>query len=308
MSNSITFHSHADVNAVVWITSLRESEMGVTRRIVEDLEPFIRRKEAIFQHHVVETAAQFLLCLDCLAIQAYRGLLPIIHLDAHGSAEDGLHIAASGENIPWHAVIVRLRRINWFTRNNLCIVSMACYSIEAAHSITLEEETPFYFLAAPKDEISAGFVEEKAFEFYERVFEHEELIHAYETILSEKLQVIHCERLLVNALIHYIRDGCVGKAGRKRREELLTAVLKLNGDDQNKAEARQIIDERVRPSQALLDRYVNEFLLGKSSGITIEQIEAIARAIPRDPNDTPPPSVEDSLREYQKELLQDSGG
>lgn len=307
MSKSVTFHSHADVNAVIWITSLRDSELGVTRRILEDLEPFIRRKKAVFQHHVVETAAQFLLCLDFLAIQAYRGLLPIIHLDTHGSVEEGLHIAASRENVPWDAVVDRLRRINWFTRNNLCVVSMACYSIEAAYSITIEEETPFYFFAAPKYEISAGFVEEKAFEFYERVFEHEELIHAYEDILSEKLQIIHCERLLVKGLINYIRDGCVGKAGRKRREDLLTAGVELHGDSFDKAQARQIIDERVRPSQEMLDRYVRGFLLGKSSGITIEQIEAIARAVPRDPDDPLPPSVVDNLREYQKDLLRDSG-
>lgn len=306
MSNSVDFHSRADVNAVIWITSLREHELGVTRRIVEDLEPFIRRKEAIFQHHVVETAAQFLLCLDYLTIQAYRGLLPIIHLDTHGSAEDGLHIAASGENVPWVAVIDRLRRLNQFTGNNLCVVSMACYSLEAAYQITIDKLTPFFFFAAPKDKIDAGFVEEKALAFYERVFEDEQLISAYDDVLSEKLQVIHCERLLVKALINHVRNGCIGKAGRERREALLTAGVKLYGDKLDKKKARQVIDEGARPSQAMLDRYVAKFLLGKSSGITIEQIEGIARAVPRHPNDPLPPSVEDCLREYQNELLQDS--
>ncbi|WP_425901819.1 hypothetical protein [Agrobacterium radiobacter] len=296
----VVFHSQASVNSVVWITSLHENEIGVTNRILEDLEPYLLRKEALFEHHTPASAEEFLISLDYLAHMAERGLLPILHLDMHGSERDGVHIAATSENIPWRMVVEKFRRINVATRNNLCVVSMACFSFQAAREIQITSNAPFYILAAPEKEVHAGFIEESLNSFYEHVFDKEELITPFRQILAKELLLLHSEELLYTSLARYIRAGCIGKAGRMRAEELLTAGLKrLPGFSANKKVFRDIIRKGIKPSQQLLDRYVESFLLGKPVSFTIEQVVAEAEALP-DPyadGKRARPSVEDSLRD-----------
>lgn len=298
--DKVVFRSQASVNSVVWITSLHEHEIGITNRALEDLEPFLLRKEALFVHHKPASAKEFLVGLDDIALAAERGLLPILHLDTHGSAHDGVHIAATGENIPWPTVVEKFRRINVATRNNLCIVSMACFSFRAAREIQITSNAPFYILAAPVGEVTAGFIEKSVNSFYEHVFDKEELIAPFKQILATELLLIHSEELLFSSLARYIRAGCIGKAGRLRAEELLSAGLRrIPASSANKKIFRDIIRKGIKPSQQMLDRYVESFLSGKPVSYTIEQVMAKARSLP-DPyadGKRARPSVEDSLRD-----------
>lgn len=299
MAEVDTPQSIVTVNSVVWITSLREHEVGVTTRILEDLEPFLSSKKVHFELHSPKTAAEFLYCLDELAIKAQKGLSPIIHLDTHGSEDAGVHIAASREDVSWRDVVEKFRRINTATSNNLCVVSMACFSFRAVMEIDITSQAPFYLLAAPPDEVKAEFVEKTANAFYEGVFEGTDLVGAFKTVLAGEMQLMHAEELLFISLAKYIRAGCIGKAARERAEELLTAGLRrLEGAPDRKRLFRKIIREKIKPSKDMLDRYVDSFLLGKAVPFDIEKVVAHARTLP-DPykgGKRGRPSVEENLR------------
>ncbi len=49
----------------------------------------------------------------------------------HGSADDGVEIAATGELVPWDTVVDALRRINKATGNNLEVVAAVCFGLHA---------------------------------------------------------------------------------------------------------------------------------------------------------------------------------
>lgn len=137
MTKTPAILSHANVNAVLWITSLHENEQGVTRRILDDLEPYLASKEVIFQRFEPQGADHLMAYLDAVADAALAaGLAPIIHFDTHGTIEHGIHIVASKEDCLWDKITERLRAINVATGNDLCVVSLACFSFHIVRHLT----------------------------------------------------------------------------------------------------------------------------------------------------------------------------
>jgi hypothetical protein len=277
--------SHLSVNSVVWIHSLREDEKGFTDRAIDSLRPFLMVKKVGFQAFDPQTAADLQNYLKQIAQQAATSLRPIIHLDTHGSAVAGIHIAASKQNVSWMQLVEWLRPINIATGNNLVVVSAACSGMHIYKEISVERECPFFIMIAPTEVVSFGFIENKGVKFYEDVFTNFDIVDAYNKFLKEKLTLFHCERVLFVALGRYIRHNCLGAGGNARRERLLTEAIverALPNNRETRGSIRKQIKKMVQPTQALVDRYVKSFLIGKKVVFSLADImrevrEAIAR-------------------------------
>lgn len=275
MQEAYTIHSQANVNAVIWISSLGPSEQGVTTRILEDLEPFIKAVGANFMRFDPANADELLEILGEIAWAAkFRRLRPIIHIDMHGSKENGLWVAASGEFVSWPELVGKFRNINAETDNNLCLVSLACFGFEIARYCRILELTPFYVMIAPEKEILAGEIERSAMMFYECVFRKENFVEAYDVAFGESVKLFHCERMLYVTAAGYIRDNCQG-AGAQRRVEYLVTQARAEGAIRNRSQlrlARKLIRDGIRPSPALLSKWVKIFLGGRKVSFTLTQM------------------------------------
>lgn len=268
----------ATVNSIFWITSLRPDERGTTRRVHDDLLPYLNSIGLPFREFSPQSAAEVLAMLDAIASAATGGTRPLIHFDAHGNATRGIYIAASGEFVSWIHLIDRLRKINIATRNNLCVISAACFSLNAIRPLRITQPCPFLILIAPEHEVSFGFVEDKISGFYRDLFAGSDLTMAFERNLSPALKVFHSERMLAISLTRYIRDGCIGKGGDRRREDLLTGALSggIPNNRHNKRMIRKAAKAMTKPSQGLLDKYASTFLMGRKLAYTIADLEALA--------------------------------
>jgi hypothetical protein len=89
------------VNGVIWISAPREGEGGVTRRILEDLEPIVKKSGLSLDVHEVQSLQDLERLLQQIANNARIGSAPLIHFDMHGSKEHGLEIGATGEHLCW---------------------------------------------------------------------------------------------------------------------------------------------------------------------------------------------------------------
>lgn len=278
-----TFVSNVEVNTVVWITSLHENQKGVTRRILEDLEPYLNSQQVRFEYYEPTNAINLFNYLEYIREEAASGMLPIIHIDTHGSAEEGIYIAASNESMSWATFVEKCRQINVETKNNLCVVSLACFSFSAAREVKITSQTPFYMLAAPEVEVETGFVIDVVMPFYQHVFEKGELIGAFEAILKKKLNLMHCEEILFTAFAKYIRRSCMGKGAKKRIEALLSeAVSKgLVHNDYDLKKIRKAIKLSIKPTQQKLDEYTNSFLMGRSVSFKLDDVDK--RALKMEP-------------------------
>ena len=140
----------------------------------------------------------------------------------------------------WANLIEKLRAINIATRNNLCVVSAACFSLNAIRPLKISAPCPFLLLIAPEQEVSFGFIEDKTVTFYQKLFSGFDVLTAFQETLSPDLKLFH-SRMLAISLTRYIRDSCIGKGGERRREALLTKALSggLPNNRHNKKMIRQ---------------------------------------------------------------------
>jgi hypothetical protein len=239
------FSSTLTINSLFWFASLGPTQQGVTRRIHEDLMPYLDSIGFSHQTYEPQTADQLRQMLNHIAQKAAAGLRPVLHFDTHGDVTHGIKLDASGEFLSWPDLVERLRAINVATRNNLCVVSGACFSMKAASAgVTLSEPCPFFILIAPKNDVSSGFLEDNTVAFYKSLFEGGEIVAAHARHLAPNLQLFHCERMLAYMLAYYVRDYCTGKGGNKRREQLLTKAVEANyvhnrSDREGSGEARR---------------------------------------------------------------------
>ncbi|MGZ9722737.1 hypothetical protein [Rhizobium miluonense] len=283
MNDTLTLGDTVTINTVVWITSLKESEQGVTNRILEDLEPELRRFGIDFIEREPKTAAELLAFLDDLEVGAReRGVRPIIHIDTHGNKNLGIHINASDEFVSWGALIERMRAINVATECNLCVVSMACFGFHLLTQMRMGQASPFYLLAGSDDLVYVHFIQSACLAFYRDAFEQNDIIGAYRTHLMHKLRIMHSESMIFNILVGYVRAECLGENRERRINQaiaLVEAEAKRDGTTINVAVARKTAEELTTPTQRLVDEQVGKFLLGRKVSFTIEDVIRKAETI-----------------------------
>jgi hypothetical protein len=275
----IKIPSGIKINSLIWINSLDAKEQGTTERVHDVLQPYFVSIGLPFQSFEPKSAKELLAFLDQIAAAAARGLRPIIHLDTHGSATKGIFIAASGEFVSWKDLNDGLRPINVAMNNDLCIVSAACFSLQAIKQMTVQKPAPFFILIAPEETVTFGFIENNTTRFYEEVFKGNDVVAAHEKYLAPRLKLFHSEKMLAIILTRIIRDHLTGKGRRIRQEDLVTQVIKdgLPNTPENRKLARKVAKESARPTQQLIDRYTASFLMGKGEGIKIDDLIELAK-------------------------------
>jgi hypothetical protein len=278
----LNFASHANLNRLYWITSLGPSAQGVTFRIREDLEPYFASLSLPFQIFEPNTAGELLAFLDDVARDSSAAVGSIIHLDMHGSEQQGVQISASGEFVTWAQLCEKFQTINIVTRNNLCVVSAACFSLRMAREMDVTRASPFYLMIAPQNEVTSGFVEQNTVAFYRAIFDGGDIVSGYETHLASGMTLLHSEKLLVVAMARYFKNSCTGSGGAERREKLLTQAL-ASGIANNRRNRRKIRTQNkalTRPSAVTFHRYVSVFLIGKPINIGFADVMQLVKRSP----------------------------
>jgi hypothetical protein len=273
------FQSVANVNVLIWITSLNSNHEGSTRRVLDDLEPFFARIGLPFEKFDPKSAAEFLAILDALVLKASEGWKPVVHIDTHGAQDAGIAIAASGEFVSWAAICERFRAINTAAENNLCVVSAACFSLHMIGQIEIAKASPFYLLIAPEDEVSFGFIEDNITQFYKAVFTNLSIVTSYEKNLVQRLTLFHSERLFIKAIVGYFHKYCVGERAKSRRENLMSMALDdgIPNTPQNIRMMRSTAKAMIKPRPELVESYGRTFLCGKQIPLSFSKIIKIVQ-------------------------------
>ncbi|WP_433589663.1 hypothetical protein [Pseudomonas koreensis] len=270
MNKAISF----SFNTLYLITSSKEGEAGTTRRLVESIGDVSNNGGGFnFTHAKIYSGDGYFQLLEEIYGEIDKGLKPIIHLDMHGSKERGLEIGHTGEFIDWESFVESMRVLNEKLGNELVVIITACHGLHAILPISFEKTAPFLCLIAPEEEVTVGEIEDKMPDFYRELFLSGSLAHAH-LKLGGKFKYFHSAEFLLKTLARYIKEMCKGVGGKRRREELLTEVMEaaLGKGDGRVSEFRKKVKSHIAPSQDLLDRYVHRFLMGKASGVKIEDI------------------------------------
>jgi len=274
------------VNTIVWLRSLPEEELGPSRRMVEDIEAFAQRGGPFkFEEMAVSTGAEMLTALATLAARCRGGLRPILHFDCHGSEEQGLLLAPSGDRIGWAELTSALREINVAAENNVCCIFGVCFGMYLSIALSVTEPTPYFLTIAPEREIGVGELEARFPPFYERLFETGNITQAYKERLVDVLSIFQCQEIFGKAFATYIVNHGSGAAASARRENLITKFLNrrgiANATPEQLRDVRAQMKAGLKLSQAMLDHYASIFLIGRKASLNLEDVEKLAEVYRR---------------------------
>ena len=279
------FVTSANVNRLVWISSLLPDEEGFARRTIEDLEPHFRSIRLQFDHYTPANLAELAGILDHLAGTSVAGVAPVIHFDMHGSQARGLSLASSGEFMSWALLNSKLKAINLATKNNLCTVFATCFGFHMLKQLTFTDQSPCYLMIAPQEIVTLGFLDDHVADFYRDMFGGLNAVASYNKHLATNMRLFHSEKMLAVVLARYLYVSCIGKAGDVRKERLLTEVFDrgVRNVRRNRRALRKITQKVIRPDQGLINKYVDTFLMGKRVAFDIDKLMEFARQLPRNP-------------------------
>lgn len=262
-------------NGIVLISAPRSGEEGPSRRIGEDLGQLaISLGELVFMHITVTSKKQLIELLQSLELEVENGLRPIVHFDAHGSKERGLEIGATGELVSWDVITEELRKLNIASGNNLFVFVAACYGFYLLKALTITKPCPFFIMFGPSDIITFGEVESSVVPFYRKLFQTES-VDAATQALSCQFDYFHSERMFLISFARYVREKCLGKGGRDRRERLLTETFeetKLENTKQMRKKLRRQIKQHLKPTPALMRWYAKRFMHGKNCPVSFAEV------------------------------------
>ncbi len=224
-SSVFSFNSRFANNAVFVIDLLSPADLQTARRLSEDLDPLKMSDGSPYCHYrKVGSVADLRALLTWIESQCHLGLRPIIHFEAHGSQNDGLHVGASSEWISWAEVSEHLLSINTITRNNLGVVMASCFGFYAISSITIKRPTPFYFLIGSTTEVSAGYIQDNMVKFYRELFDERALDDAM-TKVESQFQQFHSEKFFCISFGKYLKQKCAGSGASRRVENMISTVF-----------------------------------------------------------------------------------
>lgn len=275
---ALTIVETIETNCIVWIYSLPDGELGPTGRILDDLEMLALSDGMPIMPYQVATRAQLVDLFKAIASQAVKSnLRPILHIDAHGTRDEGLLLAPSGERVPWDEILDLLRMVNTATRNNLVAIFALCFGLHAYKEVRLKLAVPAYLFVAPENEIAVGFLEEQTLQFYRRVCQGGNVTTALRETLAKEMQVFHCQGLLFESLSRYFLRFCRGGGRRARQEAMVTAILKRDGiikpTPTQLKHLRQQIGPLLKPGQHVVDMFASRFLAGRPAAFTYANIQ-----------------------------------
>lgn len=134
---------------IVVLDSLRADERATGKEIESFLRmslighPFLK-----VARHPCDTRNAFVAQLRRLEVEAQNGLIPIVHIECHGSKEDGLQFA-DGLYMSWASLADYLNRINLHTGFNLLVVISACFGAYLSTILDVRKPCPCWGVIAP---------------------------------------------------------------------------------------------------------------------------------------------------------------
>lgn len=224
-TGKVSTHSFR-VNHIAIIESLPSREFQTGRELagylsgqLEDLQTPIT-----VSHVDIATPYEFRAVIANLATQADReGLRPIVHIEAHGEDDFGLHFR--GGKIHWREICDALIPLNRASGFNLLISVSACFGVSCISGVSLRRGAPCYALLGPSKDLSPSDLLNRFRSFYREVIHSQDLDLALAAMNNDKLErgqmvFVSAEGWFEELMLEYLIDAAHPK-------ELKAAAMRI---------------------------------------------------------------------------------
>jgi hypothetical protein len=156
---------------------------GYIKGILDDLEMPVQAS-----HVAIGGVNDFSRLIDGLTVQATQvGLLPILHIEAHGSENAGL-VFADESLLSWPAFCEMITPLNRATRLKLVVVVAACYGADLLSGVRLSKAAPCFAFIAPTREIDVGEVMGRFRDLYRAMLTTLDAQRTFDAMNSQRLE------------------------------------------------------------------------------------------------------------------------
>ncbi|RXS79829.1 hypothetical protein [Burkholderia pseudomallei] len=228
MSSEFQFTSNFQNTDVFILDCLPSNETSRERLYnpLRDLDAFggVRKR---FVRWCISDGRKLQALLQIIAQWAVAGIMPVIHIECHGSADAGLEIGDAGDVMDWTTLASLLTPINAACRGNLGVVMGVCEGLSAAVSVDFEEPSRFCFLVGSNGRPTSGLLQDEMPVFYRTLFEARDVGAALRCVPS--FQTYYAEQMLVTKLLYDIAERCTGRGRTEWREGLLSKIAEESG-------------------------------------------------------------------------------
>lgn len=219
-------------NRLYIVESLEDHELKTGTELFEYLQPVV--EDSPF--------ALSLGLFTCAGVQGFRdvaarvlekskaGHLPWLHIECHGSSDDGLYFA-NGSELSWEDLCDLLRPINEACGFQLFVVVSTCYGANIVSGIDTGEGAPCLGLIGPSDQVDPAELLGHFRDFYRTLLQTTDIGHAMGSWKNRKLQ--HGSMAIVTAndwwrdlMFSYLSENGTSKgieAVARRQRKLLHA-------------------------------------------------------------------------------------
>lgn len=149
-------------------------------------------------------------------------VIPILHLELHGSSNhDGL-VLAKGNLIPWRDFVSDMRCINIETQNNLFITMGICFGMDILYYTSLEEPSPFWGIIGSLYALQNDDIYIRYSEFYDEFLQSFDLTESLERLFKanpnrpQEYSFVNAPELFRIIYEDYLKTQFTSEAIRKR--------------------------------------------------------------------------------------------
>lgn len=159
-------------NKISVIQSLGENEHHTGTKLHEDIKLHNIIHDRGLEIELLETKSKsdFIHVFETLTNEAQnKGVIPVVHIESHGSEDTEGLILSSGEFLDWNELKIHAVNLNIATKNNLLIVLAACHGANFAKKLVPSDRAPCWGLAGPTKAVSSDSILRSFSSFYQEI-------------------------------------------------------------------------------------------------------------------------------------------
>ena len=274
MTDLVHFHY------IHFINCLPPEDSGGAKRIYENLLNINAFRGPLRPEYTeTPTPTEFLLVLAEIEKNITPNSIPLIHIDAHADKEYGLSFRNDNINkneyISWDILTEYLGKINLKISNKLFLVLCACSAFYINSKLHPTLAAPFSLCISPYSELTLSEIERTIPSFYNSLIKNHDLITAV-AATQESFEMVSSDIFLKEILVK-THMTTLGKAGKLRREGLLTQLINKSKTPVNKKQARRYIKERLKSfTDEDIKRYSDTYLCGRPAPFSAHDVKTEA--------------------------------
>ena len=217
-------------NKIYVIESLQEDERQTGKELYDDI---INRRS--YYHSALDTEYVQVPSLADWSFTIKRiiqevkdnQVIPILHLELHGSSNhDGL-VLAKGNLIPWRDFVSDMRCINIETQNNLFITMGICFGMDILYYTSLEEPSPFWGIIGSLYALQNDDIYIRYSEFYDEFLQSFDLTKSLERLFQanpnrpQEYSFVNAPELFRVVYKNYLKTQFTSDATKKRSSDTI---------------------------------------------------------------------------------------